>query len=97
MLCMSSSSVLMMEVINSFQIFITFYQTVHSVTSQKAVILTLPTRTLAVLTEILSWFSSFPPGKCWDSTSGHICFLPNPLQFIILPFSVTYSAVLEAS
>jgi hypothetical protein len=31
-----------------------------------------------------SWFSSVPPGKCWQCHNlGHDRFFPNPLQFII--------------
>jgi hypothetical protein len=35
--------------------------------------------------EVFSWFSSVPPGKCRDSTLklGHNLFPPNPLHFII--------------
>jgi hypothetical protein len=41
---------------------------------------------------VFSWFSSVPPGECWDSTLklGHDRFLPSPFQFIHLsPFHST--------
>jgi hypothetical protein len=46
-----------------------------------------------------SWFASFPPDECWDSTLklGHDRFLPNPFQFTIqlspfhsMPCSLSY-------
>jgi hypothetical protein len=51
------------------------------------------------LTWCFSWFASFPPDECWDSTLklGHDRFLPNPFQFTIqlspfhsMPCSLSY-------
>jgi hypothetical protein len=47
----------------------------------------------AILNDISSWFSSLPPGECWDSALklDHYSFLANPFQFIHLsPFIRRY-------
>jgi hypothetical protein len=37
-----------------------------------------------------SWFSSVPPGECWDRILklGHKHFLPNPLKFMVSQHSI---------